>query len=65
MKGNESESTMNYKNVKQNKLPYKLRNYFQRRRGQHDPLLALNISIFNFEGSWSRIFNPMKIRENN
>jgi hypothetical protein len=42
-----------------------LSNYFQKRRRQHDPLLALNMSIFNFEGGWSRIFNPIRIRENN
>ena len=56
---------MNYKDVKQNKLTYKLRNYLQKHRRQHDPLLVLNMSIFNFEGGWSRIFNPVKIRENN
>jgi hypothetical protein len=56
---------MNYKNVKRNRLTDKLRNYLQKRRRQHDPLLALNMSIFNFDGGWSRIFNPIKIRENN
>jgi hypothetical protein len=56
---------MNYNNLKQNKLTYKLRNYLRKHRRQHDPLLALNMSIFNFEGGWSRIFNPIKARENN
>ena len=56
---------MNYKNIKRNKLTYKLRNYLGKHRRQHDPLLTLNMSIFNFEAGWSRIFNPIKVRENN
>jgi hypothetical protein len=55
---------MNYKNVKHNKLTYQRRNYLRKPRRQHDPLLALNMSIFNFEGGWSRIINPIKVREN-
>ena len=56
---------MNSNNVKQNKGTDKLRNYFQKRRRQHDPMLVLNMSIFNFEGGWDRIFNPINARENN
>jgi late competence protein required for DNA uptake (superfamily II DNA/RNA helicase) len=56
---------MNYKNVKRNKLTHKLWNYLKKRPRQHDPMLVLNMSIFNFEGGWSRIFNPIKARENN
>jgi len=52
-------------NVKQKTLTRKLRHYFQNRRRQHDPMLVLNMSIFNFEGGWSRIFNPIKARETN
>jgi late competence protein required for DNA uptake (superfamily II DNA/RNA helicase) len=55
---------MNYKNVRKNRLTHKLRNYFRKQRRQHDPLLALNMSIFNFEGGWSDILNPPKVREN-
>jgi hypothetical protein len=64
MKGNE-KNAMNYNKAKRNNLTAKRLNYFQKRPRRHDPLLALNMSIFNFEGGWSRIFNPIKIRENN
>jgi hypothetical protein len=56
---------MNYNNVKRNTLTAKRPNYIQRQRRQHVPLLALNMSIFNFEGGWTRIFNPIKTRESN
>ena len=56
---------MNYDKAKRNKLTAKPPNYFQKRRRQHDPLLALNMSIFNFDGGWNRIFNLTKARENN
>ena len=64
MKQKRKRNAMNYNNVKQNKVTDKLRNYFQKRRRQHDPMLVLNMSIFNFEGGWSRIINPIKVREN-
>ena len=54
---------MNYKK-EQNKLTNKLRNLFRKRRRQHDPMLVFSISIFNFEGGWNRIFNPVTQREN-
>jgi len=38
--------------------------WFQRRRRWHDPMLVLNMSIFNFDGGWNRIFNPLPQREN-
>jgi hypothetical protein len=56
---------MNYDNVKKRKPTHKRPNYFRTRRRQHDPLLALNMSIFNFESGWSRIFNSITVRENN
>ena len=56
---------MKYPNVKQKTLTSKLRRYFHNRRSQHDPLLVLNMSIFNLEAGWSRIFNPIKARETN
>jgi len=34
----------------------------QRRR--HDPMLVLNISLFNFANGWDQVFNPVKAREN-
>ena len=55
---------MKYHNVKPKTLTRKLRHYFQNRRPQHDPMLVLNMSIFNFEGGWNDIWNPAKVREN-
>jgi hypothetical protein len=37
---------------------------FQRRRSGHDPMLVFNMSIFNLNDGWSRIFNPFKAHEN-
>jgi hypothetical protein len=37
---------------------------FSRRRRMHDPLLVLNMSIFNFDNGWNRTFNPLKVHEN-
>jgi hypothetical protein len=34
------------------------------RRRMHDPLLVLNMSIFNLDDGWNRTFNPLKIHEN-
>lgn len=34
----------------------------QRRR--HDPMLVLNMSLFNFADGWNQIFNPIKAHEN-
>jgi len=39
------------------------RGIFHRRR-MYDPLLVFNISIFNAEDGWDRIFNPMKTHQN-
>jgi len=35
-----------------------------RRSQRHDPMLVLNMSIFNFADGWDRIFNPLKAHEN-
>jgi len=35
----------------------------RRRRRSHDPMLVLNMSIFNFSDGWERIFNPLKVHE--
>jgi len=40
------------------------RQIFQRRRVAHDPMLVVNMSIFNFGGGWDRVFNPFRVREN-
>jgi hypothetical protein len=40
------------------------RKWFQRRRRAHDPMLVLNMSIFNSEKSWECIFNRLPQREN-
>jgi hypothetical protein len=33
-------------------------------RRSGDPMLVLNMSIFNFDGGWNRVFNPIPQREN-
>ena len=38
----------------------KLRRYFHRRQRGHDPWLVFNMATFNFEGSWNRIFDPLR-----
>jgi len=35
-----------------------------RRSRMHDPLLVLNMSIFNVSNGWDRTFNPLKAHEN-
>ncbi len=35
----------------------------RRQRRSHDPMLVLNMSIFNFSDGWERIFNPFKVHE--
>ena len=57
---------MNLTNLNQhNANPWQSRRrWFRRRRPTHDPMLVLNMSIFNFDGGWNRIFNPLPQREN-
>jgi len=50
-------------NLKQTNVA-KPRKWFQRRRRWHDPMLVLNMSIFNVDGGWNRVFNPIPQREN-
>jgi hypothetical protein len=38
--------------------------WFRRSRRRHDPMLVLNMSIFNSERGWNRIFDPLPQREN-
>ena len=40
------------------------RKTFQRQRRMHDPMLVLNMSIFNLGNGWDRTFNPLKAHEN-
>jgi len=35
-----------------------------RRHQVHDPMLVLNMSIFNVGNGWDRTFNPLKAHEN-
>jgi len=40
------------------------RKKFRRHQRRHDPMLVLNMSIFNVGNGWDRVFNPMKAHEN-
>jgi len=42
----------------------KSRKWFRARRRRHDPMLVLNMSLFNSGSSWNRIFSPIPQREN-
>jgi len=53
----------NHNQTKQHQLGSR-RSWFQRRRRRHDPMLVLNMSIFNQGSDWNRIFNPIPQREN-
>ena len=46
------------------RLARKWQEMFQRRRRMRDPLLVFNMSIFNFDDGWNRIFTQFKIHEN-
>ena len=50
--------------IRQRTLAHKWREVFQRRPRMHDPMLVLNMSIFNFADGWNRTFNPLKVHEN-
>lgn len=52
---------MNSTNFKTRKIK-RARNWFRPRRDWHDPMLVLNMSIFN--SGTSRILNPVPQREN-
>ena len=51
---------MNTTRMNQNKP----RKWVLSRRRWHDPMLVLNMSIFNSGSGWNRIFNPVPAREN-
>ena len=46
------------------KYQKKSRRWFRARRCWHDPMLVLNMSIFNSDSDWKRIFDPIPQREN-
>jgi len=50
--------------IRRQSLTRKWREMFQRRRRKHDPMLVLNMSIFNFADGWNRTFKRLKIHEN-
>jgi hypothetical protein len=51
-------------NLKETNLA-KPRKWFQRRRRRwHDPILVLNMSIFNSENGWNRILHRLPSHEN-
>jgi hypothetical protein len=50
--------------IERQSLAGKWRETFRRRRRMHDPMLVLNMSIFNFADGWNRTFNQLKIHEN-
>jgi hypothetical protein len=52
---------MNRTNLNQKvTLNQRLRKSSQRQRRRHDPWLLLNMSAFNFERGWNRVFNPVR-----
>jgi len=59
--GTERETEMK---IQRQNLTHRWRETFSRRRRMHDPMLVLNMSIFNFADGWSRTFNQLKIHEN-
>jgi hypothetical protein len=46
------------------RVAHEWREMFRRRRRMRDPLLVFNMSIFNFDDGWNRIFSQFKIHEN-
>jgi hypothetical protein len=42
---------------RENNFRHPLRKLFRRGRRRHDPMLVLNMSIFNFTDGWSRTFS--------
>jgi hypothetical protein len=45
------------------RLQSKLSATFRRRRPAHDPMLVLNMTIFNFADGWNQTFNPFKAHQ--
>ena len=53
---------MNSTHPRQNKNDFAnaFRAFLQRRKFRHDPWLVFNMASFNSEGSWNRIFDPLR-----
>ena len=53
-------------NTKQSKRTVRLqpRSLFRRPRRSHDPMLVLNMTVFNSESGWNRILNRLPSHEN-
>ena len=53
---------MNATHLQRNRTRFapRFRKYRQRRRFRHDTWLAVNMAAFNFDGSWNRVFDPLR-----
>ena len=53
---------MNVTHLYRNRMRFarRFRKYRQRRRFRHDPWLVFNMAAFNFDGSWNRVFDPLR-----
>jgi hypothetical protein len=49
--------------IRQRSFARKWREMFRRHRRMHDPMLVLNMSIFNFANGWDSVFNSLNNRE--
>jgi hypothetical protein len=49
--------------IEQRNLGSERREMISVRRRVHDPMLVLNMSIFNYSPGWERVFNPLKTHE--
>jgi hypothetical protein len=63
MKQRENQMHLKTKPPREN-LARSWRGKIQRRRKNHDPLLVLNMSIFNFAGGWDRLLNRPEVYRN-
>jgi hypothetical protein len=50
--------------IQRQNLTDRWREMFSRRRRRHDPMLVLNMAVFNFADGWNRTFNQLKVHEN-
>jgi len=51
--------------TKEQSFSQRLRRIFRRRARQHDPMLVLNISTFNFTDGWNRTFSKYEHARSN
>jgi len=42
---------------RENNFRNRIRRLFRRRARRHDPMLVLNMSLFNFTDEWGRVFS--------